>query len=110
MKKNVAHMLEDILGCKWSLQILAAIRGDVRRPGAITRAIDGLSTKVMNERLVKMVNYGILSKQSYGEVPPRVEYQLTDLGKRIGGILDDIEALQKDINAQSKDKPGSQSP
>lgn len=98
MKKNVAHMLEDILGCKWSLQILAAIQKDTNRPGAITRAIDGLTTKVMNERLAKMVDFGILSKQSYAEVPPRVEYRLTDLGRRIGKILQAIEALQRDIS------------
>lgn len=52
----------------------------------------------MNERLTKMVNFGILSKQSYAEVPPRVEYRLMDLGRRIGEILQAIEALQQDIN------------
>ena len=97
-EKNVARILEDILGCKWSLQILAVIRKGVCRPGALTRSVGGLSTKVLNERLNKMVRFGILVKHSFAEIPPRVEYNLTDFGLRIATILDEIEALQEDID------------
>jgi DNA-binding HxlR family transcriptional regulator len=96
----VARMVEDIVGCKWSLAVLGAVRGGVRRPGAIEHSIEGLSKKVLNERLTKLVRYGILAKTSYAELPPRVEYSLTSFGARFCGILDDIEALQREIDAR----------
>ena len=98
--KSVAHILEDILGCKWSFRILMAIRGGTIRPGVIARSIDGLTTKVMNERLLKMVNYKILEKRSFAEIPPRVEYHFTTMGMRIGTLLDQIQVLQDEIDMQ----------
>ena len=53
---NVARMVEDIVGCKWSLAVLGVVRDGVCRPGAMEHAIDGLSKKVLNERLNKLVN------------------------------------------------------
>ncbi len=90
----VHRMVEDIVGCKWSLAVLKAIRKQVRRPGEIRRFIGIISTKVLNERLSKMVRYGILTKQSYSEVPPRVEYRFTPFGEQFVAILDQIDRLQ----------------
>lgn len=90
----VARMVEDIVGCKWSLEVLGAVRGGIARPGAIQRSIDGLSTKVMNERLAKMLRYGILRKDTFAELPPRVEYRLTAFGRRFVVILDEIDRLE----------------
>lgn len=93
----VTGMVENIVGCKWSLAVLGLVRQGVHRPGAMEHAIDGLSAKVLNERLRKLVRYGILDKTSYAELPPRVEYRLTEFGKRFSAILDQIEALQEDL-------------
>jgi DNA-binding HxlR family transcriptional regulator len=103
---SVARMVEDIVGCKWSLAVLAAIRKDIARPGAIRRSLAGISTKVLNERLVKMLRYGLLVKQIYPEVPPRVEYGLTPFGERFVVLLDQIEALQAQVDAARTDAPG----
>lgn len=94
-----ARLVEDVIGCKWSLAVLAAVRSGVQRPGAMEHAIDGLSKKVLNERLSKLVRLGILSKQSYAELPPRVEYSLTPTGRKFCELLDGIEALQREIDA-----------
>ena len=64
-------MMEDIIGCKWSLTVLALVRRGVNRPGALEHAVPGLSAKVLNERLRKLTRYGILDKTSYAEIPPR---------------------------------------
>ena len=93
----VAGMVENVVGCKWSLAVLALVRQGVRRPGAMEHAIDGLSAKVLNERLRKLVRYGILDKTSYAELPPRVEYHMTPFGQRFIAILDQIEALQEEV-------------
>jgi DNA-binding HxlR family transcriptional regulator len=92
-------MVEDIVGCKWSLAVLGAVRSGVHRPGALEHSIDGLSKKVLNERLAKLVRYAILDKQAYAELPPRVEYRLTAFGRKFCGLLDAIEALQRELDA-----------
>jgi DNA-binding HxlR family transcriptional regulator len=97
MAPTVSRMVEDIVGCKWSLAVLGAVRGGVVRPGAIEHAIDGLSKKVLNERLAKLVRFGILDKTSYAELPPRVEYALTPFGAKFCSLLDGIDALQREI-------------
>lgn len=89
-------MVESIVGCKWSLQVLALVRGGINRPGAMQRSVEGLSTKVLNERLNKMLRFGILEKTVYPEVPPRVEYSLTPFGRRFVAVLDAIEQLEKE--------------
>lgn len=89
-----ARMVEDIVGCKWSLTVIDLVRRGVNRPGAMEHAVVGLTAKVLNERLRKLVRYGIVAKQSYPEVPPRVEYRLTEFGQRFVGVLDQISALE----------------
>ncbi|MBM3394901.1 MAG: helix-turn-helix transcriptional regulator [Betaproteobacteria bacterium] len=100
-RPDVAGMVESIVGCKWSLHVLQAVRQGVYRPGALQRSMAGLSTKVLNERLRKLARFGILEKIQYAEVPPRVEYHMTDFGRRFAVILDDIEALQGSLQEVS---------
>ncbi|MCC7464135.1 MAG: helix-turn-helix transcriptional regulator [Gammaproteobacteria bacterium] len=95
---RVARMVEDIVGCKWSLCVLDLVNRGIVRPGAMQRAIHGLTTKVLNERLRKLARFGILSRQVYAEVPPRVEYHLTPFGQRFTRLLEDIEALQSALD------------
>jgi DNA-binding HxlR family transcriptional regulator len=92
-------MVEDVLGCKWTLRVLGAIRAGVQRPGALEREIAGISTKVLNERLRKLVRFGVIERHAFPEVPPRVEYKLTPYGRRFTRVLDAVEALQKDLPA-----------
>jgi len=90
---TAARMVEDIIGCKWSLTVLGLVRAGVKRPGAMQRRVDGLTAKVLNERLRKLLRYRIIEREVFAEVPPRVEYRLTEFGKRFGGVLDQIAAL-----------------
>ena len=99
---SVARIVEDVVGCKWSLAVLARVREGVRRPGALEHSLPGLSTKVLNERLRKLQRYGILSRTAYAEIPPRVEYALTPFGERFARLIDDVAALQREIDADVK--------
>lgn len=107
--KSVAARIEDILGCKWSLTVLGLIRSGVHRPGAMEHATDGLSAKVLNERLRKLVRYGIVDKHTFAELPPRVEYRLTDFGMKLCSVLDQIAALEATapgpVRGQPEKKP-----
>lgn len=92
---TVAYIVEHTLGCKWMLEVLRLIRTEINRPGAMTRSLDGLTTKVLNERLSDLLNFGIVEKIIYPEIPPRVEYILTEFGHRFVGILDTIDELEQ---------------
>lgn len=93
---SVMGMVENIVGCKWSLTVLSLVRSGVHRPGAMEHAVEGLSAKVLNERLKKLVRFGILTKKSYAEIPPRVEYTLTAFGRKFSGLIEQIETLESE--------------
>ncbi|KAA0206649.1 MAG: transcriptional regulator [Proteobacteria bacterium] len=101
----VSRMVEDIVGCKWSLAVIDLVRRGVCRPGAMEHAIDGLSAKVLNERLRKLQRYGILEKTSYPEIPPRVEYSLTPFGMKFSGLLDQVRQLDAELRAIPAEAP-----
>lgn len=97
-KIPVSAMVEDIIGCKWSLQLLILISQGCYRPSALLRACSGLSAKVMNERLRKMMNFGIIQREVFGEKPPiQVEYKLTPFGRKFAKIIKEISKLQDEL-------------
>jgi DNA-binding HxlR family transcriptional regulator len=69
------------------------------------RAVAGLSAKVLNERLVKLTRFGIVRRTTYAEVPPRVEYELTDFGRRFSGIIAEIRRLQESLDGNVDGAP-----
>jgi DNA-binding HxlR family transcriptional regulator len=103
---RITALLEDVLGCKWSWSILRAIHTGTIRPGQIERAIPGLSTKVLNERLKKLVAHGVLDKTEFPELPPHVEYGFTELGKKFLAVLQQIESLERERAQQGAPPDG----
>lgn len=96
------EMAEDILGCKWSLTVLQLVRQGIYRPGLMERSVEGLTTKVLNERLRKLTRYGILQRHAYPEIPPRVEYCLTPFGEKFVGILDKLAELDEEFKGEMR--------
>jgi len=93
-------MVEAIYGCKWSLTVYRLLASGVNRPGEMVRSVDGLSTKVLNDCLRKNLDFGIIKRVAYPEIPPRVEYEITDFGRKFIRILDQIEDLQREIETK----------
>ena len=95
----VAAMVESIVGCKWSLRLLDLFADGHGRPSELLRACPSLSAKVMNERLRKMLRFGIVERTVFGAKPPvEVVYTLTPFGQRFLGILDEVRRLQAAID------------
>lgn len=84
------HRISEVLKCKWTLAILDAIARGVRRPSQVQRALPGLTAKVLNERVAKLERYGIIEREVFQEVPPHVEYRLTDKGAKLVRLLEQI--------------------
>jgi DNA-binding HxlR family transcriptional regulator len=77
------------------------IRRGVNRPGEIERSLPGLTTKVQHHYFRRMVTLGILRREVFAEMPPRVEYRLTPFGERFVPLLEQIEQFQKQLASQS---------
>jgi len=92
-ERTTYRSLEDVVGCKWSAAVVAAISRGVERPGALERFIPGISTKVLNERLRKLLNYGLITRTEHAGLPARVEYKLTPTGKKLALIIEELRKL-----------------
>lgn len=95
--RGAYERLEQVIGCKWSVSVLEAVRLGVNRPGALEKGIEGISTKVLSERLRRLTDYGLLDKKSYAEIPPRTEYALTPSGAALVDIIARIHDLDSRI-------------
>lgn len=71
----------DRIGDQWSLLILQVLEGGPVRFSEINRAIGDVSKQMLSKTLKKLEKDGFVSRTLYAEVPPRVEYELTDLGR-----------------------------
>jgi DNA-binding HxlR family transcriptional regulator len=98
---DVAECVEAVFGCKWSIRILTLIRRGICRPGEIERSLSGLTTKVQHHYFRRMVSLGILRREVFAEVPPRVEYRLTPFGERFVPLLEQIEQFQQELTSQA---------
>jgi DNA-binding HxlR family transcriptional regulator len=87
--------LEDVVGCKWSAAVLAAIGRGVTRPGQLERFIPGISTKVLNERLRKLLNYALITRTEFPGRVLRVEYRLTGTGRKLAALIEQIRDLDE---------------
>lgn len=72
---------------KWKIPIVWRINEGEKRPSEMLRGIATVDRRVLNQQLGEMVNDGILIKQSFHELPPRVEYSLTPLGESLVEVL-----------------------
>ena len=81
-----------LIGSKWKLLILRNLLGRPWRFNELQRSIEGISQKALTEALRSMEADGIVARKVYPEVPPRVEYSLTELGESMRPIIKDMEA------------------
>lgn len=77
-----------ILEGKWTLLILRELMDDTQRFSDLLRALPGASPKTLTERLRAMEAQGIVHREVFPEVPPRVEYSLTELGRTLQPVID----------------------
>lgn len=77
-----------LLGNKWKVLILREIFTGTKRFGELSRGVPGISQKMLTQQLRQMEEDNLVHRKVYAEVPPRVEYSLTEMGKSLKPILD----------------------
>lgn len=81
----------NLIGNKWKLLILRDILTGPKRFGELRKSLEGISQKVLTDNLRSMEHDGLVNRTVYPEVPPRVEYSLSELGDTIRPIMDAME-------------------
>ena len=79
-----------LIGDKWKVLILRDLLSGTKRFGELKKSVGNVSQKVLTAQLREMEEDGIVSRTVYAEVPPRVEYALTELGQSLKPILDSM--------------------
>jgi DNA-binding HxlR family transcriptional regulator len=77
----------DVVGGKWKVLILWALHAEARRFGELRRTVPGISEKMLIQNLKQMECDGIVTRQDFREIPPRVEYALTPFGISLSAAL-----------------------
>lgn len=86
-----SRALLELISGKWSLLLICALYDGRTRNGELMRKIDGISQKMLTQALRELESIGIVRRISHHEVPPRVEYELTELGRSLGEVVRDLE-------------------
>ena len=85
-----------LIGNKWDVLILRDLMTRTMRFGELQRSVGSISQKVLTAQLRKMEANGLVHREVYAEVPPRVEYSLTELGRSLNPILDALRVWGED--------------
>lgn len=91
-----------LIGNKWRVLILRDLMPGTKRFGELKKSIGSVSQKVLTAQLRDMENNGLVNRKVYAEVPPRVEYSLTDLGRSLEPILDAMRNWGEDYKTALK--------
>ena len=81
-----------LISNKWKVLILRDLMPGTKRFGELKKSVGNVSQKVLTAQLREMEDSGLLTRTVYPEVPPRVEYTLTDLGRSLKPILDAMQS------------------
>ena len=81
---------QTLIGDKWKVLILRDLMPGTKRFGELKKSIGSVSQKVLTAQLRDMEVNGLVHREVYAEVPPRVEYSLTELGRSLKPILDSM--------------------
>ncbi len=90
-----------LISDKWKVLILRDLMPGTKRFGELKKSIHGVSQKVLTAQLRQMEANGLLQRTVYPEVPPRVEYSLTELGRSLKPVLDVMENWGTAYQAQN---------
>lgn len=92
-----------VIGDKWTALILQSINDGSRRFVDCQKGCGGLNSRTLTQRLAMLESEGIISKKEYKEYPPRTEYTLTDKGKELMPVLNQMSSwAKKHLNSNAQ--------
>lgn len=101
-------LTKEVLSGKWKTALLYNIAMGVQRPSAMQRRIPDASRRVLNVQLNELEQHGLIGKTIYPQLPPKVEYYLTDFGRSLLPIIDAMTQWGEDHRGQLEQALGVQ--
>ena len=92
-----------LISSKWKVLIVRDLLAGTKRFGELRRSVGNVSQKVLTAQLREMEEDGLVDRKVYPEVPPRVEYSLTELGRSLEPVLSDMWNWGEEYRARSGD-------
>jgi DNA-binding HxlR family transcriptional regulator len=86
-----------IIGSKWTIQILNSLLYGTKRFGEIEKSLKNINPKTLSKRLQTLEKEGYIIRKAYPEVPPRVEYTLTEKGKIFKSVINAVKTCEEKI-------------
>ena len=99
-----------LIGNTWEVLILRDLLGGTRRFGELKRSVGDVSQKVLTSKLREMEASGLVTRTVYAEVPPRVEYSLTEEGRSLKPVIDAMYAWGEGYKARLRKAAGEKAP
>ena len=96
--KCPAEVTVNIIGGRWKLLILYHLFQGVKRFSELQRAVSGITQKMLTQQLREMERDGLVHREIYPQVPPKVEYSLTALGESLRSVVDAMSRWGKMFN------------
>ena len=84
-------LTKEVLNGKWKFSLLYAIASGIKRPSALQRTLPEATRRVLNIQLNELELHGLIAKTIYPQLPPKVEYHLTDFGRSILPVIDAMD-------------------
>lgn len=91
-----------LIGDKWKVLILRDLMPGAKRFGELKKSVGNVSQKVLTAQLRAMEENGLIRREVYAEVPPRVEYSLTELGVSLKPILDSMQVWGQEYKSRQE--------
>ncbi|MDG4881614.1 helix-turn-helix domain-containing protein [Mesorhizobium sp. WSM4884] len=98
-----SHTVLEMLASKWVYLTVCALRRGRMRNGELARKLEGITPKMLTQTLRVLERDGLVRREIYAVVPPRVEYELTELGQNLAGLLSQIRSWAEEHAPDIKD-------
>ena len=85
----------EIISGKWTVLIIRDLASGVKRFNQLERSLHGISPKTLSERLRSLEEEGVIIRQTFAEMPPRVEYSLTTKGRDLCNVIESMRSYGK---------------
>src|SRR3954453_4577894 len=86
----------EVLGGKWTILLIRDLADGRCRFGELERSLEGISPRPLSLRLRALEEHGIIERRTFAEVPPRVEYTLTEKGRALVPIIEDMRVYGRE--------------
>lgn len=91
-----------MIGCRWKILIIKELLEGTKRFGQLKKGVTGITQKVLTSKLRELEESGLIERTVYPQIPPKVEYTLTDVGYSLRVVIESLQSWGKDYKKYTK--------